>query len=316
MKLYYARGACSLSNRIALHEAGIAFAEERVDLGSRMTESGRDFRELNPKGYVPLLVLDDGAAVTENVAVLSLIAERAPNLLPDGDLGRVRLLEALSFISSELHVAFKPLFHDSGEPEREIARSRLADLLNVLTGDMADDYLLGGHFTVADAYLFVILLWARKFEVVVTPGLAGYFRRIEARPRVRTRPTACSRRPHDDGAAPRSATWARNSSACNAGAQLRARLSPALQPKALLCSAPKTVSLSASSVLIGSTISSMTCDRDFAITEASASSAASRQPRPGPDHGVAFGPWSCGGASPSRVPLHTQSVATPMGPIP
>lgn len=185
MKLYYARGACSLSNRIALHEAGIAFAEERVDLGSRMTESGRDFRELNPKGYVPLLVLDDGAAVTENVAVLSLIAERAPNLLPDGDLGRVRLLEALSFISSELHVAFKPLFHDSGEPEREIARSRLADLLNVLTGDMTDDYLLGGHFTVADAYLFVILLWARKFEVVVTSGLAGYFGRIEARPRVR-----------------------------------------------------------------------------------------------------------------------------------
>jgi glutathione S-transferase len=185
MKIYYARGACSLSNRIALHEAGLAFAEESVDLKSGITETGRDFRELNPKGYVPLLVLDDGRTVTENIAVLSLIAERTPHLLPDGELGRIRMLEALSFISSELHIAFKPFFHRASEHEREIARSRIAGLLRTLTDEMTDDFLLGGHFTVADAYLFVILTWARKFEVFVSPRLADYFERIEARPSVR-----------------------------------------------------------------------------------------------------------------------------------
>jgi glutathione S-transferase len=185
MKLYYARGACSLSNRISLHEAGIAFAEERVDLKTGVTETGRNFRELNPKGYVPLLMLDNGLTVTENIAVLSLIAERAPHLLPDGELGRIRMLEALSFISSELHVAFKPFFHRASEHEREIARRRTAGLLHILTDEMTDDFLLGGHFTVTDAYLFVILTWARKFEVFVSPQLADYFERIEARPSVR-----------------------------------------------------------------------------------------------------------------------------------
>lgn len=185
MKLYYARGACSLSNRIALHEAGIAFSAEDVDLKTGVTEAGRDFRELNPKGYVPLLVLDDGQTLTENVAVLSLIADRAPHMLPDGELGRIRMLEALSFISSELHIAFKPFFHRAGEHEREIARSRIAGLLRILADEMADDFLLGGHFTVADAYLFVILTWARKFEVFMSPALADYFSRLSARPAVR-----------------------------------------------------------------------------------------------------------------------------------
>lgn len=184
MKLYYARGACSLSNRIALHEAGIPFAGESVDLKTGVTEAGRDFRELNPKGYVPLLVLDDGQTVTENVAVLSLIADRAPHLLPDGELGRIRMLEALSFISSELHIAFKPFFHRASEHEREIARSRVGGLLHILSGEMTDDFLLGGHFTVADAYLFVILTWARKFEIFMSPALADYFSRIAARPAV------------------------------------------------------------------------------------------------------------------------------------
>jgi glutathione S-transferase len=185
MKLYYARGACSLSDRIALHEAGIPFVQERVDLASGLTETGRNFRELNPKGYVPLLVLDDGRTLTENVAVLSLIADHAPHLQPEGDLGRIRLLEALSFISSELHVAFKPLFRESGQTRREAALNRIAGLLQVLAGQVRGDFLLGGRFTVADAYLFVVLRWAGQFGIVVPARLTDHFRRVEARPLVR-----------------------------------------------------------------------------------------------------------------------------------
>jgi glutathione S-transferase len=184
MKLYYARGACSLSNRISLHEAGIAFADERVDLQSRTTEAGRDFLEINPKGYVPLLVLEGGEKVTENIAILSLIAERSPHLLPDGELGRIRMLEALSFISGELHIAFKPLFHRASVRDRKEASERISGLLNLLAQQMEDKYLLG-HFTVADAYLFVILLWARKFEVSTSEKLADYFELVAARPSVR-----------------------------------------------------------------------------------------------------------------------------------
>jgi glutathione S-transferase len=184
MKLYYARGACSLSNRISLHEAGISFADERVDLKSLATETGRDFIELSPKGYVPLLVLDGGEKLTENIAILSLIAERSPHLLPDGELGWIRLLEALSFISGELHIAFKPLFHGANLRECDEARDRISRLLNLLAQQFDGEYLLG-HFTVADAYLFVILLWARKFEVATSDKLTDYFERVAQRPAVR-----------------------------------------------------------------------------------------------------------------------------------
>jgi glutathione S-transferase len=185
MKLYYAPGACSLSNRISLHEAGIAFTDESVDLKTGVTRTGRSFRALSPKGYVPLLVLDDGQSVTENIAVLSLIADRAPQLLPAGELGRIRLLEALSFISSELHIAFKPLFHRAAEREQEIARDRIAGLMHLVAEQMPGDYLLGGRFTAADAYLFVILLWAGKFDVALPPRLTAYLERVAARPSVR-----------------------------------------------------------------------------------------------------------------------------------
>src|SRR5688572_32998739 len=101
-KLYYSPGACSLSTRIALHEAGIAAEFERVDLKAKVTERGDDYRAINPAGSVPMLVLDDGAAITENVAVLDLIAERTPKLGVAGPLGRTRLVEMLSFLTTEL----------------------------------------------------------------------------------------------------------------------------------------------------------------------------------------------------------------------
>jgi glutathione S-transferase len=110
MKLYYATGACSLADRIALYEAGLVATFERVNLKMRTTETGADFLTINPKGYVPALALDDGEIVTENIAVLFWIAGQAPHLVPDGPLGQVRLLEALAFISTEVHKGFKPFF--------------------------------------------------------------------------------------------------------------------------------------------------------------------------------------------------------------
>lgn len=184
MKLYYAPGACSLSNRISLHEAGLACEFERVDIPTKTTETGADFLALNPRGYVPLLVLDDGQAVTENIAVLSLIADRAPQLLPDIPLGRIRMLEMLSFISTELHVAFKPFFHGSGPGECAKAAEHITHLLDLAAIGISDRYLFGARFTPADAYLFVILLWAMKFGVAVPEPLPGYFERVAARPSV------------------------------------------------------------------------------------------------------------------------------------
>lgn len=185
MKLYYAPGACSLATRISLHEAGIAADFERVDLRTKITESGADFSAINPKGYVPMLVLDDGSAVTENVAILDLIAERDPRLGPEGRFGRTRLIEMLAYLSAELHVAFKPMWHSANQDEKARAREAVAKRLELLEDHLAEHYLFGPRFTVADAYLFVMLRWARTFRVPLSARMAGYFERILERENVR-----------------------------------------------------------------------------------------------------------------------------------
>jgi glutathione S-transferase len=184
MKLYYAPGACSLASRISLHEAGFPAEFERVDLKAKVTERGDDYLAINPKGSVPMLLLDDGA-VTENVAILDLIADRVPELGPDGSLGRTRLLEMLSYLSSELHVAFKPFWHARSEADRAAGEQAVGPRLEYLKGRMTGLYLLGPRFTVADAYLFVMLRWAAAFGVTIPPRLLGYFERIEGRESVR-----------------------------------------------------------------------------------------------------------------------------------
>jgi glutathione S-transferase len=185
MKLYYSPGACSLACRISLHEAGLAFVDERVDLKTKTTEHGHDFRAINPKGYVPMLVLDDGAAITENVAVLDYIAGIEPKLGVQRPLGRTRLIEMLSYLSTELHAAFKQLWHDASEADKSRAREAVAARLAFLEGQLQGDHLFGASFTVADAYLFVMLRWARGFGVPVPVGLDAFFNRILARETVR-----------------------------------------------------------------------------------------------------------------------------------
>jgi glutathione S-transferase len=185
MKLYYAPGACSLSGRIALHEAKLPADFERVDIKTKTTERGYDYAAINPKGYVPMLVLDDGNAVTENTAILEFISGIDPNLAPGGPLGRTRLIEMLSWLSTELHVAFKPFWHSEDEAERAAAAEAVAKRLDLISEHINELYLFGPRFTVADAYLFVMLRWAHPFDVPKTPSMLGNFHRVAERPTVR-----------------------------------------------------------------------------------------------------------------------------------
>jgi glutathione S-transferase len=185
MKLYYCPLACSLADHIALQEAGLAFETERVDLRTLKTETGADFRAINAKGYVPALVLDDGELLTENVAVLDWIAGQAPLLAVDGPLGRTRTLEALTYITTEIHRAFKPMWHAGSSDEKAAARATVTRLLTPLAEALDDDYLFGPRPSVADFYLFVMLLWAEKFQIATPAPLVALRERIRLRPAVR-----------------------------------------------------------------------------------------------------------------------------------
>lgn len=184
MILYYAPGACSLADHIALREAGLDFDTVRVDLKTHTTEDGRDYAAINPKGYVPALVLDDGQTLTENIAILSWIADRAQALGADG-ASRYRLLETLAFISAELHKAFKPFFNPAADADAKAEAGKLVERrLEYIAGELNGDYLFGGDFSIADAYLFVMLTWAEKNGLRIPPALAAYQQRIRGRPAV------------------------------------------------------------------------------------------------------------------------------------
>jgi len=184
MKLYYAPWACSLADHIALEESGFAFEIERVDLKTKQTASGRDFNDVSPKGYVPALVLDTGELLTENVAVLDWIASQAPHLTVPGPLGRTRALEALTYVSTELHGAFKVMWHPAPEAEKATAREAIAVKLRYVASTLVGDYLFGASPSVADFYLFVILRWALRFQVELPPALRALLVRLENRPTV------------------------------------------------------------------------------------------------------------------------------------
>jgi glutathione S-transferase len=184
MKLYFAPNACSLADHIALIEAGADFEAVAVDIHTKRTASGEDFLAINPKGYVPALMLDDCEILTENIAVLDWIAERYPQLRRNGTLSRTRQLEMLAFISTEIHRSYKPLWHGGAEAEKQKAREEVAGLLRFGAGQMIGDYLFGDEMTVADCYLFVMLRWAERFGVAVPEKLLRLQWRMEQRPAV------------------------------------------------------------------------------------------------------------------------------------
>ncbi len=186
MKLYYAPGACSLADHIALHEAGLEFEHERVDLKAKRTEHGNDYTQVNVKGYVPALALDSGELLTENVAILDWISDQATNLKPTGPLGRARQLEALSYISGELHKSFGPFFKGGTDEEKAQAKQAVAKHFAYLAGAMKGDYLMSDEPSVADFYLFVTLNWAAKFGIDPPAPLAGLRDRLMTRSSVAT----------------------------------------------------------------------------------------------------------------------------------
>lgn len=191
MKLYFSPGACSLSPRIVLNEAGIPFTAEQVDVRKKVTASGVDFRTINPKGYVPALQLDDGKVLTEGAAIVQYIADLAPasGLAPAaGSFERYQLMEWLNYIAAEVHKGFSPLFMPgTSDDAKAAARTAVGNRLNYIEQQMAGhDYLMGSQFTVADAYLFTVLGWCGYVGMSLDdwPALKSYMARVGARPAV------------------------------------------------------------------------------------------------------------------------------------
>jgi glutathione S-transferase len=188
MKLYFAPGACSLSPHIVAAEAGIPLELVKVDVATKTVARDGDFWDVNPKGYVPALVLDDGAVLTEGPAIVQYLADLAPaaGLAPaNGSFERVRLQETLNYLTSEIHKSYSPLFKADVLPavrEERLAylTKRYAFIERQLEGRK---YLWGERFTVADAYLFTLTRWARavKLDLSGFPNLEAFQKRVGSR---------------------------------------------------------------------------------------------------------------------------------------
>lgn len=181
MKLYYCPWACSLAAHIVLHEAGVPFESESVDIRTKITASGADFNAVTPKGYVPALRIDTGELVTENIAVLDYLAGVYPRFAVDGPLGRTRLVEALAYISTELHKSFKPYWHNGTDAQKAAASAYITARMRYLGDTAQGDYLFGDEPSVADYYLFVNTRWAERFGVEIPPVIAAIHARLNAR---------------------------------------------------------------------------------------------------------------------------------------
>ena len=192
MKLYYSPGACSLSPHIVSREAGIPLDLQKVSTKDKTMEGGGDYWQVNGKGYVPALKLDDGQVLTEGPAIVQYLADRKPEsgLAPkNGTPERYRLQEWLNFITAEIHKGFSPLFRPTTPDEyKTISKENLAKRFDWLDQQLkGKDYLMGKTFTVADAYLFVVLGWTKPtgIDLARWPNLAAYHARVAARPKVK-----------------------------------------------------------------------------------------------------------------------------------
>jgi len=192
MKLYYSPGACSLSPHIVAREAGIKVDLQKVNTKDKSMEGGGDFWSVNAKGYVPTLELDNGERLTEGPAIVQYLADQKPEsgLAPKaGTMERYRVQELLNFLTSEIHKQFSPLFRpNTPEDYKVIAKENLAKRFDYLDKHLAkNDYLMGKHFTVPDAYLFVLTNWTKPTQIDLSkwPNLQKYNQRVAARPKVK-----------------------------------------------------------------------------------------------------------------------------------
>jgi glutathione S-transferase len=191
MKLFLLPGACSLASHIALEETGLSYETASIDRQTKLLPDGSDFMTVNPKGYVPALQLDDGVVLTEGAAILQYVADQAPakSLAPTaGTVARYQLQGWLNFIGSEVHKSFSPLFSPATSDDwKATARANLERRLGYLNDHLAaQPFLMGETFTVADAYLFVVLSWAGfvKLNLSSWQALVSFQQRVAARPAV------------------------------------------------------------------------------------------------------------------------------------
>jgi len=192
MKLYYSPGACSLSPHIALLEAGIPYDLVKVDLRAKKLENGDDFLQVNPKGQVPAVVLDNGELVTEGPVIVQMIADKAAarNLAPARDSAeRYKLQEWLNYITGELHKNLGPVFSPMlADDAKSFFKDRAMGKFKYIDGKLAGhDYLMGKQFSVADGYLYTMLRWAdgHKMDLSGLKNLMAYKERVAARPKVK-----------------------------------------------------------------------------------------------------------------------------------
>lgn len=191
MKLFFAPAACSMASHIALLESGLKHEIAKVDIRNKTLSDGSDYRKICPQGYVPALLLKNGELLTEGPAILQYIADQAPgaNLAPtNGSFARYRLQSSLNFIATELHKNFSPLFDPTAEePAKQSARQRLAARLQLMDEQLStQSFVLGDVFSVADAYLFTVLGWARMVKVDLSSfaHLVAYKERLATRPSI------------------------------------------------------------------------------------------------------------------------------------
>jgi len=186
--LYYSPGACSQAPHILLHETGIEHDAAKVNLKSKTLEDGSSYLQVNPKGAVPALRLEDGEVLTENAVVLQYLGDRAGKLPPPGDLRRYRILEMVNFITTELHKSFSPLFDSAaGDETKHYFREHIAKRLDHIERRLGSGpFLMGDTLTLPDPYLFVISGWTdRLIGLDNWPNIAAFRTRMLERPAVR-----------------------------------------------------------------------------------------------------------------------------------
>lgn len=191
MKLYYSAGACSLAAHIALEEAGLKYEAISAPTKTKQLPDGSDYRKVNPLGYVPYLVLDDGQALRECAIICQYVADQAPAkalIPPCGSMARYQLQMWMHFTATELHKGFSPLFNPAMPAEaKQVALTRLQERLKFVDGELAGKaFVMGSDYSVADAYLFTVTHWAKPMAIDLAPypNLLAWRERVAARPAV------------------------------------------------------------------------------------------------------------------------------------
>lgn len=184
MILFYYPGACSIANHIALIEVGMPYKLISINQ-EKKTEDGRDFLAINPKGYIPALETDEGEVLTENAVILNYIAEKSGRLLPKEGISKWRALEALAFMNSEIHGSYAPFFRNFAEPEKVRAREKLAKAFSILSDQMGSKrFLISDELTIADCYLFWVLMVSGRSGVDLPENLKSGYERLRVLPSV------------------------------------------------------------------------------------------------------------------------------------